>query len=390
MNDPLVAETGPPVDCAPSEAKKTTPPNTPVWTYPTRMCRICHEDVAPSVSMYPPGLPPSFQRPIVEYRNEDEYGRLIRPCKCRGGMRYIHELCLKRSRIDSVRPGSLWKCHECGHQFNFKRLTLQRYLGSTLASATLTILVMILTMFMLGFIADPIINLYVDPYDTLVGNEDFWSEIEIQNANEGVSGWSLHFLKGLVSMGLVGFLKTALLNPFQWWNLRGTGWISARSNRTAATGRDRAANISWIAVIIGISSAFYFFYQWVQTIIGRTLQRIGNNIVDTQLAGDDEDLKAPPGWKHETAVPIAGENSNVSSTAEGTGPSASAEVSGADLEIGGDLQAVSKTRPLALASEEDSRAEEHVLLGDRHSAPGFAFTSALDRARDQEWSFVDL
>ena len=102
---------------------------TPTWTYPTRVCRICLEDVVPTVTMYPPGLPPAFQRPVVEYKNDDEYGRLIKPCKCRGRMRYIHEMCLKRSRTDSVRPGSLWKCHQCGYQFNFKRLTLQRYLG---------------------------------------------------------------------------------------------------------------------------------------------------------------------------------------------------------------------------------------------------------------------
>src|ERR1700749_760845 len=75
-------------------------------TYPTRTCRVCLEEVPATVTLYPPGLPPAFQHPIIEYKNEDEYGRLVKPCHCRGGMRYIHELCLRRLRTESVRPGS--------------------------------------------------------------------------------------------------------------------------------------------------------------------------------------------------------------------------------------------------------------------------------------------
>ncbi len=337
--------------------------------------------------MYPPGLPPAFQRPIVEYKNDDEYGRLIKPCKCRGGMRYIHEMCLKRSRTDSVRPGSLWKCHQCGYQFNFKRLTLQRYLGATPISAALTVVVMFLMMFFLGFIADPLINLYVDPYDTLVGKEDLWSEIEIQNAGEGISGWGLHFMKGLVSMGLVGFLKTALLNPFQWWNLRGTGWISARSNGTSTTGRDRATNISWIAVVIGISSAFYFFYQWVQTIIARTLQRIGNNIVDTQLPGDDDDLKPPPGWKYNvpkppTAPPFTSCTDDAAKPvfpATRTQPTSDAQSN----------PTTEKQSP-GVETESSINTPGPVLLESRVHGSDAAYSTVLDSARDQDWSFVDL
>lgn len=383
--------TKPTLEPSPSEGGST-----PTWTYPTRGCRICLEDVVPTVTMYPPGLPPAFQRPVVEYKNDDEYGRLIKPCKCRGGMRYIHEMCLKRSRTDSVRPGSLWKCHQCGYQFNFKRLTLQRYLGSTPISAALTVVAMLLMMFILGFIADPLINLYVDPYDTISGKEDFWSEVQIQNAGESVSGWSLHFLKGLVSMGLVGFLKTAVLNPFQWWNLRGTGWISARSSGTSATGRDRAANISWIAVVIGISSAFYFFYQWVQTIIARTLQRIGNNIVDTQLPGDDDDLKPPPGWKYDVPK-LTAADSPASATDDATKPISSADLADGTFTAAAESQSSPVVSPKG-GTGEQSAAEDYgmnastpepALLESRAQADG-AYSSALESARDQDWSFVDL
>ncbi|KAJ9651907.1 hypothetical protein H2198_008836 [Neophaeococcomyces mojaviensis] len=286
---------------------QTTDSDPPVWTYPTRFCRICREDVPPTVTMYPPGVPMQFQRPVVEYKNEDEYGRLIKPCMCRGSSRYIHELCLLRSRTENTRADSMWKCHECGYKFDFKKLTIQRFLSSRLAAATLTVWFMVFLMFLLGFIADPIINIYMDPYDSLTGRESIWDELQVGDDLENpASSWWAHFAKGFISMGLFGFLKTVLLNPWNWMNLRYGSSMSSRT--TTQSGRDRAVNISWIALVIGIFTAFVFFYRWVETFVQRSLVRIGNNIVDTQLPGDDDDLKPPSGWKYqtsETATPDA-------------------------------------------------------------------------------------
>lgn len=134
----------------PNPEAHTQQADSTTWTYPTRFCRICREDVPATVTMYPPGLPMQFQTPIVEYRNDDEYGRLIKPCHCRGSLRYIHELCLLRSRTENRRAGSMWKCHECGHQFNFKRLAIQRYISSWYTVSVLTVLFMICVVFILG------------------------------------------------------------------------------------------------------------------------------------------------------------------------------------------------------------------------------------------------
>lgn len=256
-----------------------------------------------------------FQKPIVEYKNEDEYGRLIKPCQCRGSLRYIHELCLLRSRTENSRKDSMWKCHECGHKFNFQKLKVQRYLSSKITVTTLTILFMIVIVFMLGFIADPIINIYLDPYDSVIGHDsisDIWDELEIVTPGRRfVSPWWGHFTKGFISMGLVGFMKTLFLNPWQWINLRTSGsWFGGGR---AHTGRNRAVNISWIAVAIGVATAFAVFYRWVQAIVQRQLQKLGNNIVDTNLPGDNDDLKPPPGWRYyESQQPSPAEASDIS------------------------------------------------------------------------------
>lgn len=63
--------------------------------------------------------------------------------------------------------------------------------------------------------------------------------------------WLEHFVKGLASLGLLGFAKFIFtLSPFQWWNVRGSGIMGG--GRTGATGRERMQQISWIAVLVGV------------------------------------------------------------------------------------------------------------------------------------------
>lgn len=386
----------------------------PVWTYPTRFCRICREDVPATVTMYPPGLPLQFQKPIVEYKNEDEYGRLIKPCKCRGSLRYIHELCLLRSRTENNRSGSMWKCHECGHNFDFKRLTLQSYLSSRVTIGVFTVIFMVFIVFLLGFIADPIINIYMDPYESLIGRESIWDELEVRSSrNSHISAWSQHFAKGVISMGVVGFLKTLFLNPFQWINVRfNGGWVGTSGTRRGVTGRDRAANISWIAVLIGICTAFVFFYRWMEAFVQRSLQRIGNNIVDTQLPGDDDDLKPPPGWKPTVAsetqstseqtsaeTPAASKSTNSSPTGESqihTDQSHRTD----NLPSQETTMSEERERPSALAAEQmrpnpPPRTSTPIMSGswievEKSNEDEDDDSSALRGVHRQGWSFSNL
>ena len=157
-------------------------------------------------------------------------------------------------------------------------------------------------------------------------------------------------------------------NPFQWWNLRNTGFVSSRVSGRSATGRDRAINISWIAVAMGILSASYFFYRSVQTIIGKSLQRIGNNIVDTQLPGDDDDLKPPAGWKFENNYP---ENRRSKPDAQQTKNEQSDE---SDEKVGE-------------KDQESANVEQSNMPGTWHST---GYSSALDDAQTQGWSFGGL
>lgn len=187
------------------------------------------------------------------------------------------------------------KCDLCGYQYNTKRLLVHDILLSRIARMLLTIVIVVLLMFVLGFVADPIINLYVDPVETMA-TARFWTPVTMDNISEEAndSWWIQHFMKGFVSIGVVGFLKAVLLaNPWQFWNLRHSGLLGGGA-RAGNTGRDRAVNISWIAVVIGVGSALYFFYQQVAKFSHSTLSKFANNVIEVQMDDDDEDLRQPP------------------------------------------------------------------------------------------------
>lgn len=129
-----------------------------------------------------------------------------------------------------------------------------RWISSAATQVVLTLSIFVLALFILGFVADPIINLYVDPYSALASPSSLKTKIEPVLTDDDAVTWTEHFIKGLASLGLLGFVKVLFaLSPWQWWNIRSSGIINA-GGRSGNTGRDRLAGISWIVVAIGIGT----------------------------------------------------------------------------------------------------------------------------------------
>lgn len=111
---------------------------------------------------------------------------------------------------------------------------------------------------MLGFIADPIIDLYFDPVSAIAsvmpmsGQDAMYEETSSTSIGEDALSWMEHFLKGFASLGLIGSAKYLFFNN-PWWNLRHSGLFGGNGGRRAGqTGRDRISNLSWMMVIFGI------------------------------------------------------------------------------------------------------------------------------------------
>lgn len=123
---------------------------------------------------------------------------------------------------------------------------------STATQMLITFGIMFATVFFFGFVADPIINLYLDPYETITSLPANGKALLIEDED---ASWAEHFLKGLASLGLLGFVKVFFaMSPWHWWNLRNGifGGGGGRRRAGAGTGRDRLADISWTVVIIGV------------------------------------------------------------------------------------------------------------------------------------------
>lgn len=120
-----------------------------------------------------------------------------------------------QSRVGGGRTDAKWQCPTCLYKFNFQRLNAQRILESRTANVGITVVVLFVMTFVLGFIADPLINLYFDS-DGTISQSDYFYPIELSEV-EDEAGWTEHFTKGFVTMGLVGFLMTILANPWNWW-----------------------------------------------------------------------------------------------------------------------------------------------------------------------------
>lgn len=263
--------------------------------YAPRTCRICLEIVNPSFEPME-GIPSMFNpAPKVQYISEDpESGRLIRPCHCKGSGRYVHEGCLQEWRHADARYGrrNYWECPTCKFKYRLERMRWSRWISSTFLQLFLTIAIMFTTIFILGFVADPIINLYLDPYDTITSiPKGGLSEFHLEDED---ASWAEHFLKGMASLGLLGFVKAFFaMSPWHWWNLRQSGVLGGGSRgRRAGTGRDRLENISWSLVIIGVVTFLYAVWQFVRSWSRRTLEKASEHVVDVQ--GDDDDFEEMP------------------------------------------------------------------------------------------------
>ena len=235
------------------QSQDTTP-----RTWPSRTCRICLEVVPPTVHDF--DALPDFLRskPRVTYVSEDpELGRLIRPCKCKGTSRYVHEGCLQQWRQSdtTLRAKNYWSCPTCGFKYRLSRMTWGRLIKSTGTQIALTMMIFLVTVFLLGFVAGPIINFYLDPVDTLTapildrfGNQPRFEEYEED------TGWFEHFLKGIAGLGLLGAIKMFFtFNPWTPWTLR-----TSTGNRLGRAGRDRFSSLTWMLIVTGVIT-----FTWV-------------------------------------------------------------------------------------------------------------------------------
>ncbi|KAJ9141889.1 Ring finger domain-containing protein [Pleurostoma richardsiae] len=296
-DDSSMPNPDPPTPDEPGSAQQSSssgaeqPRQRPRRHYPPRTCRICLDVVQPTFDLDETSTSFFGTKPRVRYVSED-MGRLMSPCKCKGSQKYVHEGCLEAWRRSvPLSDRNYWKCPTCQYHYRLERLRMGHFLSSKLTRAALTLAIFFLTIFVLGFIADPIINLWLDPLGTIAETVvDFTDDFEDDYIDEpeGPSTWFEHLLKGLFSLGLLGFVKAFFaMGPWQWWNFRTSGLLGGTRRR--GTGRDRLESVSWFVVMLGIMTFLGTVWKLISLMSSRVLEKASDRVVDVQ--GDDDDLE---------------------------------------------------------------------------------------------------
>ncbi|CAF3516537.1 unnamed protein product [Fusarium graminearum] len=275
---------------SPQQEPRSAPENR---RYGTRTCRICFDAEEPKFPDQSTtfGIQTGSSRPT--YVSDDpELGRLLSPCKCKGSQKYVHEGCLNAWRLaNPMEARNYWQCPTCKFTYRISRLHWGSVLSSKWAQVGLTLCCCILSIFLLGFIADPLFDLWSDPIGTL--GETVTSVItDIEGLRQPPppepTSWIEHFTKGFFSLGIVGLFKTMFtVNPFHWWQLRNSG--VAGGGRRGGTGRNRVENISLIFVLIGAFTFLMGIWKFVQKLSARILKNVSDRVVDIGEDDDDED-----------------------------------------------------------------------------------------------------
>lgn len=218
-----------------------------------RTCRICLETVYPSAR----------ERPADEATGADggaggaaafEYvsdgGRLLRPCRCKGTSKYVHESCLQTWRHSDPSYGRphYWQCPTCRFKYRLERVRWAHLIGSLGAQIGLTAAIFLLAVYLLGFVADPLLTFYLGSDRFAPPAFDGGAFAAKSRGRKG--SWAEHLLKGFATLGLVGFLKLFIASPWRWWNLRSAGMRSRRSG----SARGGLSDVVWIYVLVGIST----------------------------------------------------------------------------------------------------------------------------------------
>lgn len=248
--------------------------------YKTRTCRICFDEVQPTFEPLSTTAQLLGQKSRVRYVSEDpECGRLMRPCKCKGTQKYVHEGCLRAWRMSAGADRNLWKCPTCLYEYKLNRLSWGAWVSSTVVRAGLTLLVLVLSVFLLGFIAEPILN-FVDPGMFLASFDEF-EDLEDWIPQDQPDTWAWHFTRGFFALGIMGVFKSFMvLRPWHGWNIR----IGGGARRRRGGGLE---DISWVMVLLGVAMFLRTVWKVVSALSARWLDRFSDTIID--VSGDDED-----------------------------------------------------------------------------------------------------
>ncbi|CAI2183089.1 7113_t:CDS:2 [Funneliformis geosporum] len=221
---------------------------------------------------------------------EDNLGRLISPCQCKGTMRYVHVECLNHWRLQSQKQTSFFQCDECKYKYAFRRTTMAKFATNEFILTLVTLSLFAICVFLGGFLAK--FFLYLFPL-----TEDFEYEEEIDEEVEPLFTEpitvstiftidSFHILSGFLFVGLIGFVQ--LFFSLMWFGPI-PSWSNFRIGPASGVGSGSRADgftvfFFTIIIVLGILKATWGMYKLVRSASRKLLERIELTILEVNEA----------------------------------------------------------------------------------------------------------
>jgi hypothetical protein len=156
----------------------------------SRTCRICFETLSSAID------PTSGEPSYGNFNSPD--GRLLRPCKCPGSQRYVHEYCLQSYRTHHLLQDSDVKCPTRGYSYRLKTSPLRGFITYSATQVLTTGTMVAFLIFTGGHATIPLLSITVRFRQTLK-----YGVVAIPWYTE-YRGWIDHFAPGAVLVGLTG------------------------------------------------------------------------------------------------------------------------------------------------------------------------------------------
>lgn len=228
--------------------------------YRSRTCRICFEKVYPTLNHTPRGIASVFNpAPTVTYISSDpKAGRFIRPCKCKGSSKYVHEACLNAWRHSDrgYERRNYWECQTCFFPYQLVRLRWARWISSPPIHVLLTLVIIFAAVFVFGFTPDATIEFIMGPLDPIIplppplGDRLGNVPVHLLDVRKAHGPWVVHFLKGMALTGLIGSLKV-MFSPLHLFNIQQARLIGSGK---PGMGGGNLDNIRWLLALTGLGT----------------------------------------------------------------------------------------------------------------------------------------
>jgi hypothetical protein len=233
----------------------------------TRTCRICFESIHPEVDS---------KTGQTIYRGENsEEGRLIRPCKCNGSQRYVHELCLKMYRHSHPLEESYLRCPTCRVGYKFSKSLCTDIAAHPLTHACITLVVTSAAIFVARYAANPLLSITIFYRQTL--------EYGIQMVNWYTSdhGWLDHFAQGSCLIGIWGMLM--IFNDI--FQVMRTGIWDSVLFFLVPLGASAESGILWVHLLPLVARAMYGLWCEIGTWARRYVEDGEERVIDLDSDG---------------------------------------------------------------------------------------------------------